>query len=434
MNHTQDIQSIGNKKKKQLPDYYQWIIVGLCFLMVMVALGFSSSPKSLFIGPICDALGIERSVYSVNDSIRFITTSLTNLIFGFLVMRLGEKKLIMTGFASLIGSALCYSFAQSVPVLYLGGMLLGFGLSFTTTSMVGYVVNKWSKKNKGTIMGAVLAANGLGGAIAIEIVSPIIESRGYRSAYLVIASVLASVALILLIFFRRKPETTGETSAHAKKKARGEGWIGIEFSELLKKWYFYGAMVAFFMTGMVLMGVGGVAAQHMRDVGIDPDFVTRVLSIHSLALALFKFITGFLYDRLGLRVTVSICSCTSILVMLALVLLSNSAEGRVFAIFYGLFSPLALPLETIMLPIYASDLFGEKSFGKTLGIVVSVNTAGYALGAPMMGVCFDLTGSYRAGFIIAICLMLATIILIHAVITAANKEKRRIIAAYNENK
>ncbi len=437
MNNVKDNQSIGEKekKKKQLPDYYQWVIVGLCFLMVMAALGFSSSPKSLFIGPICEALGIDRSMYSINDSLRYITTSITNLFFGFLIMKLGEKKLILAGFLSLVSSALCYAFAPNVWMLYLGGILLGLGLSWTTTTMVGYVVNKWSKRNKGTIMGAVLAANGIGGAIAIEIVGPIIESKGHRSAYIVIAAVLAAVAVILAIFFRRKREAEGETSAPAKKKARGEGWVGIEFSELKKKWYFYGAMVAIFLTGMILMGVGGVAAQHMKDVGIDPAFVTRVMSIHSLTLAFFKFGTGFLYDRLGLRVTVTVCSVTSILVMLAMVFVSDSAVGMALALFYGVFVSLALPLETIMLPIYASDLFGERSYGKTLGLVVSVNTAGYALGAFMMNLCCDLTGSYRTSFIISICLMALTITLLQLVITAANKEKRRIIAEYNnENK
>ena len=119
--------------------------------------------------------------------------------------------------------------------------------------------------------------------------------------------------------------------------------------------------------------------------------------------------------------------------MMALVFVNNSATGVILAMFYAIFVSLALPLETIMLPIYAADLFGERSYNKTLGIVVSVNTAGYALGAPMMGVCFDLTGSYRSGFIIAICLMLATIALIQIVITAANREKRRIIAEYNKS-
>ena len=88
---------------------------------------------------------------------------------------------------------LLYSFAVNVIMLYLGGIFLGIGFSWTTTTMVGYVVNVWCSKNKGTIMGLVLASNGLGGALAMQIVSPIIESSevGFKLAYGIIAIILA---------------------------------------------------------------------------------------------------------------------------------------------------------------------------------------------------------------------------------------------------
>ena len=49
---------------------------------------------------------------------------------------------------------------------------------------------------------------------------------------------------------------------------------------------------------------------------------------------------------------------------------------------YGILSALALPLETIMLPLIAQDLFQGPQYNKMLGIIVSVNTAGYAVGTP----------------------------------------------------
>ena len=43
-------------------------------------------------------------------------------------------------------------------------------------------------------------------------------------------------------------------------------------------------------------------------------YVATVLSIHSLALTGFKFLVGFIYDRLGLRVTTTVCSVTAVTV------------------------------------------------------------------------------------------------------------------------
>lgn len=231
--------TIGTEIKKKGFDY-KWIVIGSCFLMVMITLGFCSSPKSYFIGPITEYLGIDRSAYSINDSLRHITTAVVNFFFGMLIKKLGARKLIAAGFISLVGSSLCYALAPNVWVLYLGGILLGLGLSWTTTTMVGFVVNRWAKENKGTIMGAVLAANGIGGAIAMNIVSPIIESNrtGYKTAYLVIAAVLFVVGVIVVSFIRDNPKGKehGEVEI-TKKKSRGKSWLGLEYRDTLKKWY-----------------------------------------------------------------------------------------------------------------------------------------------------------------------------------------------------
>jgi len=425
---------MDNKTKKL---DYKWVIVALCFLMVGTCLGFCSSNKSLYLSAITDALNIKRSAFSINDSCRFVTTAIVNIFFGTLVNKFGTKKLISAGFVSLILSMLIYSFAENIFVFYLGGCLLGIGLSWTTTTMVGCVINKWCKENKGTIMGAVLCANGLGGAIAAQIITPIIYQEGnpfgYRTAYRLVALILAVVGALIVIFFKENPKGYDTTQkVEHKKKARGEGWVGIEYTEAVKKHYFYSAAICIFLTGLVLQGINGVAAAHMQDVGLDAAYVGTVLSFHSLALAGFKFLTGVVYDRFGLRTTMTICDVTAVLVMFVLAVLTNSPLGKILAMFYGVFSALALPLETIMLPIFASDMFGEKSFNKILGLFVSINTAGYAVGSPLMNWAFDIWGTYTPMLIVCCLIMVAITIVFQFVLTSANKQKKLILEAENK--
>ena len=411
---------------------YKWVIVGLCFLMVFTALGFCSSSKSLYITAITDALGISRSAFSINDSCRFITTSVINIFFGTLIAKFGAKKLIGAGFICLIVSSLIYSFATNIFVFYIGGVFLGLGMAWTTTTMVGAVVNKWCKEGRGTIMGAILASNGIGAALAIQVVSPIINQPGnpfgYRDAYKLVALILAVVGALVMIFFRNNPkgEENQPTEVHKKKK-RGESWEGIEFSEAVKKAYFFGALICIFFTGMILQGITGISTPHMYDCGLDPAYVAMVLSLHSIALTIFKFLVGFIYDRCGLRIAANISFLTSVVVMLLLSMVTNSVTGKVLAMIYGIFSSLALPLETIMLPIFAGDLFGDKSFNKILGIIASVNTAGYALGAPAANLCYDLLGSYNAALYISSGIMVLVMIGMHFVISAANKQRKIIM-------
>lgn len=417
------------EEKKKLN--YKWVVIGACFLMIFTCLGFGSSTKPLFLGPITEALGIQRSLFSINDSLRYITTAIVNVFFGALVVKFGARKLIGFGFLSLTGSALCYALASNIFVFYIGGVLLGMGFSFTTTTMVGFVVNKWCKRNKGTIMGAVLAANGLGGALSAQVVSPIIETGvyGYRTAYVVIAGIFLVVGTLVVLFVRENPkEGEAEEGEVTPKKRRGESWIGVESGVAFKKVYCWGALFCIFLCGLTLNGITGISAAHMRDVGLDPTYVATVVSCHSLSLAGFKFLSGFLYDRFGLRVTVAISTITGVAVMITLASVTNTTMGMVLAMIYGIFSSLALPLETVMLPIFASDLFGQRSYNKMLGIIVSVNTAGYAAGSLFMNICFDILGSYRSALLIAACMMGGVAIAIQLVITAAYREKKRILS------
>ena len=408
---------------------YRWIVIAACFLMVFTTLGFCSSTKSQFIEPVSEALGIGRTAFSVVDSCRYIATAVVNAFFGVLVVRLGARKLVGVGFLSLISAMLLHTFANNIFWFYLGGVFLGIGFSFTTTTMVGYVVNKWCKKNKGKIMGAALAANGLGGALAIQIVTPIIgaSENGFRTAYFIITVIISAVAILTLAFLREPREGEADSSeSFGESKRQSEIFSGIELHSALRMPFFYSALAALFLAGLTLQGITGISAAHMRDVGLDHGFVASILSIGSILLAFSKFFTGFIYDKFGISVASCFCSILAVGAMLALASLSNSGLGIALVIIYSLFSALALPLETIMVPIYAMALFGERSYGKILGIFISVNTAGYALGALLMSICFDVTGSYKIAILIAAVLMSISLIVMQCTIIKAKKTRAQM--------
>ena len=363
----------------------------------------------------------------INDSIRFLTTAALNLFFGTLVARFGPRKLAAAGFCSLIASVLVYSAAENIFVFYIGGALLGMGLAWTTTTMVGYIVNIWCREHKGTIMGAVLASNGLGGALAAQILSPIIyggeDGFGYRTAYRITAVILFAVGLIVVLIYRDRPAGS-QAPVKTEKKVRGESWSGLSFEEAVRRPFFYVAAVCVFLTGMALQSIGGISSAHFRDVGFDAGFVATVVSVHSIALAVFKFLTGICYDRIGLAKTMLICNTAALVMSLMLAFVHAGSAGPLMAFTYAVFSSMALPLETVMLPLITGELFGRKSYAKLMGILVSINTFGYAVGAPLANWCFDMTGSYRSIILIQGGVLVAVGVTFQFVIRSAGRVRR----------
>ena len=79
-----------------------------------------------------------------------------------------------------------------------------------------------------------------------------------------------------------------------------------------------------------------------------------------------------------------------------------------------------------MVPIYAADLFGQKSFDQILGKFVSFNVFGFALGSPIMGACFDRFGTYKPALIMASAVMIIVIIAMQFVLKEASKVRIEI--------
>ena len=215
---------------KKESKHYMWVIVVLCFLIEFVVLGFCSGSQKLFLGPITETLGIERSLFGFNHTCRYVFTAIMALFFGPLVSRFGPKKLVLVGFTVLALSMTCYAFSTNIFMFCVGGCLLGIGMGLTTSTIITSVIRSWCKgPNAGTLLGLVLGANGFGNAASNLTLTPIINSSafGYRTAYLVIVPMLA-VTAVLTALLLTNPPAANSAAPQTKKVKRGQSWVGIE--------------------------------------------------------------------------------------------------------------------------------------------------------------------------------------------------------------
>ena len=411
------------------------MIAAVSFLMVATSLGFCSGNKSLYLKAITDAVGIERRLFSIGDSFRYITTAVLNLFFGVQIAKMGPKKMILSGFAALIVSCLLYAYGNTLWVFYLAGIFLGMGLAWCTTTVVGFVIGKWFTEHTGTVMGVVLAANGLGVAVASQIISPLIDSGtfGYRKAYFVTAAILAGVAVIALLFFRNEPEgSTGAGDLPTGKKKqpkRARKWSGIAYDDAKKRPYFWIVSLCVFMIGISVQAASGHTVTHLKDIGLDPVFVTNVWSFHGLTLACAKVLAGVCFDRYGLKITLFICEAIGAVSIFLLAISSAATPGIAAA--GAIAISFALPLETIMIPLITADMFGDRSYAKIMGILVAFSTAGHAVGAPFTDFMYDFSSghSYRTVFIIYAVMLVVIGLIFEILLKRSDRERAAIISA-----
>jgi len=389
---------------------YKWVILAACIMMNFVCLGFCSSNKGMYLTAITDALGIKRSLFSINDSCRYVASALVNLFFGTLVAKIGIRKMTAIGFASTAASMLTYALAENVWTFYLGGTLLGIGLAFTTTSMSSSIIRRWFKKDIGKYTGIVFASNGIGAALASQIASPLINQVGnpfgYRQSYLLVVAIVLVTGVIVVSLLRERPKVDPGVAPTKNSKRRGTGWYGIDFATARKKHYFYVAAAVVLVTGICLQGINSMYIAHLEDIGMRPEFTATLASIFALALTASKLLVGWMYDRFGLKTVMIVCPVAGLIAFILLATLSATPAGMGMAVVFALLYALSLPLETMVIPLLVNDLFGTVSYDKLLGIFTAINYVGYALGAPLINLSYDVLGSYKYALLTSGVLML----------------------------
>ncbi len=414
---------------------YKWVVLTVCFLMEFICLGFCSSNMGLFTVAVTDALHIDRLAYSYYASIRYVVQVIVALYFGTLVNRFGVKKMVFVGLASLISATLLRATGTHVLHFYIAGALHGVGIVFAGSTMAGAIVRRWFKQDIGKYTGIVMSANGIGGAIAAQIISPIInngETFGYRKAYLLSAVITLSISIVILLFLRDQPGSDPVVAGKQKKTPKkGTLWVGIEYEVVKKKTYFYIAAALIFLTGISLQSIGSITIVYMTDLGISPAFIATLSTVGSLSLTFSKLLVGATYDKWGLRVALLTCQIAALVTFVLKGILTNSTIGLVFAVTATILSNLAMPLETVMIPLMTNDLFGSASYSKVLGIFMAMNSLGLCLGSPLGELFRRLSGDYRSCFWFFSIVLVVVIVGFQFVLRSAKKQKNAILATEN---
>ncbi len=409
---------------------YKWVILVICFLMEFNCLGFCSSNVGLYLAAITKALDIERSLFSLNSSIRYIMTTLICLGFGTFLYRFGPKKMIVAGFVALFSALMIYAHAWKLHHIYLGGVLLGVGVTFTGSTMVGTIIRRWFHDNVGKFTGIVMSANGIGGAVAAQIISPLINEAGnpfgYRNAYKLSALITLVVGVVVIPLLREKPTETPVVFEKKQRKRPSSTWVGIDFVQAKKKPYFYLSGLMVLLTGISLQSIGSFSLTHMQDVGLSAGFVATAATISSLVLTVSKIFVGAVYDKRGLRTAILVCHLAAIFSFVLKALLEDSALGQVLAIVAEVLASLALPLETVIMPLLVNDLYGDAGYNKVLGVYVALNAVGLCIGSPLGNLCYDLVGTYMPILWGFSALMVAVTVGFQFVLINAARDKQRL--------
>ena len=420
-----DFNSIENTDDRSNTLFYGWYIVVVAFFGHFMATGMAFYIFNAFINPLCETRNWSRTEINAAPSIGFLVSIIATFILGFLIKRIGVKKLMTVG-AVLAGiSFAALGQVHNIWLFYLVFVSLSLGGAAISGIVANTIVSNWFVAKRGKALGIANAGISASGVLLPYIAMLIIASTNLETAFLIIGLMLLLLAPAAWLVVRENPETygwqpdgiisqdrplTGRPSAQSiseppLEENRDPEWT---LARLARTGAFWKIGVAYGLMAMCAGSIMFQLAPRFIEIGFNRNRAMLMLAVTALLGTAGKYIWGVLCDYFEARRVVALSmGLTGLGVLFGL--FSNSLPALWFFIICFGFS-MGGTMSTH--PIITADLFGRNSFAavyKYLFLFMALETIGFFI----MGLRFDYTGSYNTAFVfyIGTCVIAAVLVI-----------------------
>ncbi len=398
------------------PIFYGWWIVFATSLIHIWGAGTFYYSFTAFFNPIVNEFGWSYAVTSFAASLRSIEGGIAAPVVGFATDRYGARRLLVMG--SILGGTgfILLSRIQSLWSFYLIFVFLSVGSSLLFPVPGWTAVANWFVKKRGTALGALSGAIGLGGLV-IYLVNWLIELYGWRHTLVIIGIGIWVIGLPCALVVRNRPEPYGlrpDGEGGALSKAGGsikpaclESEDTREFTprEALKTRAFWIVALVVTLSAASLHAVVVHVMPYFISIHFNRETAGLIASMLVLVSTTGRFILGWLTGRVDTRYLLALAL---LLQAVGLLVLAKAQGLGLAALFVVLFGPGYGGVITLRLTIQA-EYFGARAFGAIQGIMTAIIISGTIASPLLAGYCFDVYKTYRpAWLIMGLMLLLAT--------------------------
>jgi MFS family permease len=401
--------------------FYGYVIVAAALLISFVMWGARAS-FGVFFEPVLKEFGWTRAATSGGFSLTWVFTGLLSIAVGKLNDKYGPR-LIMTVAGTLVGLGyLLMSRLSSIWQLYLFYGVISIGMSAVLVPTLSTVA-RWFFTMRAFMTGIVLASTGIALMAVLPVANRVITNYGWRTAYIIVGSVVIAVVVIAAQFLKRDPYQVGKLPYGSDGKSTDGPDIetyGLSFQEALRTNQVWLMSLVYFCTYFIFYMLLVHLVIYVTGQGISSSRAIRIMAFLGGAGIAGRTLMGIFADRFGNKQAMMLSAG---LMMLALFWLLVAKDIWMLFLFGAAFGFGHGGMATMESPIVA-NVFGMRSHGVILGLVFLCDTVGGAVGPFLSGYIFDVTNSYRPAFLLCAILSITSLVAILFLKPLKNLQRR----------
>ena len=383
--------------------YYGWIVLLVAAAGMVGTLPGRTQGLGLVTEPLMADLGISRVAYAQLNLWATLIGSVFAIGIGRFIDRLGTRVVLTAVAVALGGVVMAMSGAQSFWALAVA-VTLTRGLGQSALSVVSLaMVGQWFVRRIDTAMAVYSIVLSIGFMIAFPVVGSLVQSIGWRAAWMSIGVALViALAPLSWLFVRRGPEVMGIEPDGVQLPPRGDKpsglsipeEIGATWQEAVSTPAFWTFSIGAALYGLVASGIGLFNESILAERGFGPDVYYQTLVVTALTALAGNFGGGWLALRMSLPTLLAVSLFVLALGLAALPHVASILHVMLWATAMGLGGGLVMVLFFSVWP----RVYGRRHLGRIQGAAQAMTVVASAVGPLMLAWCIELTGSYAGMF------------------------------------
>jgi MFS family permease len=374
---------------------HQTFIIVAAFFTLLAIVGFVLYGLPFFYDFYIREFGWTRATVTSGNALgKLLVAPLFGFIAGWLIDKYGPRRLMITGILLTAAALLGLSMMKSPGLFYISYILVALGYVFGGPLPCQVLISRWFSKNRGKAMGIAYLGIGTGFALVPQVAAALEHNVGWRNSLMILAAIIILLALPLSLYVKNAPPDFESVQKDESKPG---------ISDILKNKNFY---ILAFGSMCSIAAVGGLNQHlklYLRDLNFNQSQAANIISLVAVMSLAGRVLMGWLSDLFP-RKYVMILIYLIVGSSIPLLLLPDF-PGRIyiFAVVFG----LGLGGDYMIIPLMAGDLFGVKTLGRVMGIILVADGLAESSMPMLVGRLYDIgSKNYTTGFIVLICVAL----------------------------
>lgn len=402
--------------------FYGYVILFLCSLNTMFVRGTTGS-FSVFYVALLEEFHWSHAVGASIVSLNSLVYASVSPAVGYAFDQFGPRLLLpLAGLLMGLGFILS-GVSDSLWELYIYyGIIAAVGqggLGFVTQSAL---ISHWFVRRRATAIGLATMGQGLGMLTIVPLAQLLILEVGWRSAFMILGAViLFAIIPANAVFQRRYPGEVGqlpdgdsigspEGPRSSKNTPDVYQWT---LASALRSFPFWSVTVGHLALGTGLFIVYTHVVAHLVHQGFERLLAAFILGLIGFTRIVGTSLWGYVSDRLGRVKAYGASILLSVLGLICLLAIGSDSPlwfVYVSGILYGIGHSAGNPTYGAVI----GDIFSGKNVGTIFGFLEIGFGLGMAFGSWSGGVLYDVMGSYRWAFVLALVCFTVSFLAIQA--------------------